>query len=486
MAVAGVYLCHLCRDLNSDHHTLSTFLMDLLRDPSFARGYVFQAAHYFLPEVPVVLPLQALGVSFATCALVFNYLIWLIYGLTFMALQRSLGPQKNGSFIFGLAWFSALGVLIYGIEGWKTSVPIFDLYFHCGQESLGLLLAVIILFPLRPWARRTWVLVIGNFLLACLVLSDPLILVQFFAPLGLALSYQWLAQRKTREVLLKIGFLLLAFIGANLMSWCLNYFELLVLLKIPLLSMAPAPRVLQILGEILHTLIDPREILILMICGFTLALRLPHVQSMDEPRRWHSLLVMMLTSIFLTGAAVAVKGLWFSFVEMRYLTNWLIFPWLLVGTFLWQRFSDKQVLRVSALVFVPLLTVGWIKGPRADLAPPPEIGCLLRTIDHLHLDTGFCSYWEAKKLRYFSGGQLNLIQVINDFQILDVAANRFWLNPPEAHRRNVNYVLINEAHPTYLKTEEVLQKFGQAQEIQVCGKYKILYYPHGNLRAANE
>ncbi len=475
IAGIGLWVAHLSQEINSDHHSLSTFIMDFLRDPSLVRGWVFQAAHFYFPEIPFVLPFQALGISFATCIFLFMVMIAGVHAWSFYRLQQALGPDQKNLAAFAGLWFSWLGLLVYSIQQWKTSVPIYDLYFHSGQSAGGFLVLILFLFGDPRQVGRTWK-VLGFFLLSLLLLSDQLFIVQFELPLLTVLVIRAWRTKDWKFNLKLCGFLISANVLSALLSWAITRWNLFGTLYIPILKVATPAAAWNMLKNIVQVLAGSHEIVLILIIACWGLFQIFRRSSSVEKLRWTYFIVCGLLSLGGTVLAVALKGLWYDFSEMRYMTNWIIYPWFIIGTFIWQFSPAKRA--IVGIILAVCLTAGYGFFNRlpADQGPPPGLQCLLKAQTDFALHAGLTSYWDAKKLRYFSGGRLNTIQVENDFKIFDLGSNRYWLRPAEAGNTTVNYVIVNRAHPTYINYEDSLKKFGAPEKIIECGDFQLLIY----------
>ena len=105
---------------------------------------------------------------------------------------------------------------------------------------------------------------------------------------------------------------------------------------------------------------------------------------------------------------------------------------------------------------------------------PQSLECLSRHIAQNNLKNGIASYWEAKKIRSLTAGQIQLTQVAENFEFFDHIHNRSW-QKKDAQGQNLkpDFVVLNLAQPTYFDEKELVVKFGSFKNAFVCEDYKL-------------
>ncbi|MFN7905832.1 MAG: hypothetical protein ACK5P5_11685, partial [Pseudobdellovibrionaceae bacterium] len=183
--------------------------------------------------------------------------------------------------------------------------------------------------------------------------------------------------------------------------------------------------------------------------------------------------IFQVLSIALSIFFLVVSGYWFVFSEMRYLMNILVFPFLvfLIAIFAHNyRYTHYIVPFAWFAFFVHSL---FLYKP-AVATTPQSLECLKRHIVQNNLENGIASYWEAKKIRSLTVGQIQLTLVAVYFEFFNHIHNRDWQKKDaQGQTLKPDFVVLNLAQPTYFDEEELVAKFGSFKNLFVCENFKL-------------
>lgn len=476
---------------NSDNLLCTDFCDDVLCGRSLS-GWHLPGAPYLFPDMLLLLPIHALApdlfVEFAAYAIVFHLL--LAATVAFVAIGLGLGRWEAILSGVGGVLFMATAHLgpAYAYRGLLLVYP----GSHCSAVLVGLFLLGLTLASLRRG------LGLGTGALFVLVgslgtLSDRLLIVQFLAPLGLALFLLAIGRRlAVRQFLLHVSVLALVVLLAEAYRAALARAGLALL---PLEGNLALPRRVDWLAfaSQLHECVAGQSLLLLLlpvhvlIGGVVLVMRSrPAAPSGEVGTAALALFALLVPACNLL--AVLLNRQAHGPALARYtLACWLA-PFLL-GTLLLHQLPGRVarsgfVLAIAGAALFALVRIVNLlpQVDGSDLRPPypaaaQELDRLVRTRGPMR---GLAGFWSARRLRYLTHEHVTLLPVHIDVSPFLHACNasRFFESEPSGALPRFDFVVVSRGGDQPTPEPAIFEAcFGSPAKKVHAGDDEIWLYP---------
>ncbi|MFT4028599.1 MAG: hypothetical protein QM675_01885 [Protaetiibacter sp.] len=379
-----------------------------------------------------------------------------------------------------------------------ASLYLLSTYYY-GVIMVGLAVVALVLWAtstfggVRPTRPRAIGYAVAAFLIVGVAtMSDPLVLMQVIAPVGLALLVLWFAARiDGRTLLLLGGVLAAAGVVGFLARRLLRAYVQAEVGSYLALSQIPDSAKLH-LDALLETLETPQGTLKLLLAGgvilVSLALFATALFVQARPR----LAGRITTAEFFLSAFVSISTLSLPIGEVlsgslttRYLEPLFVFPLLVmiaigVKAMRWMLLSvDRADLRRSLAVYSSgVMVAGSAVVIVCGVLAIPPTGEMLRGDTYTLSDcldeeldgtdaNAVATFWLARPLELYGSQDGIVAQVSNDLEPFP------WMNNLDDYDREFSYVLIDRIG---FVTEDSVAGLGEPVSVTSCGAYDVLDY----------
>lgn len=491
----------------------------LANGPDLA-GWHMPLAPYLFPDIAAVLAIRPFVSDLAVLFFLYCLLFCSALAAVTAWLARECGLSRVRAAAVGLAAVASLLALFSGGAYLGGGVLLYRACSHAGAVLVGLLALAFVLRGLR----RGFGWVSGPLFVTATalgVLSDQLLVVQFLAPICLALFYLVVLRAvPLRRAATPVLLLAAAGLLAQVLKWQLPKLGIVLLGFSRPARLANLPGSLPAAWEfattILPACVEGRPVLkwvLVLHAGVALflTLRLPALLTRRGTGRSEEAIpeagvdaararlafaaaTLLIPACNLGAVALAAaNGLVTN--EIRYILALSFVPFVSLGVLLSSFPRDRrQVLGTAYLVVAFLFTVGTVvaRGPslgsRPLRQPYPELARaideLVREGGHTH---GLAEFWSARHLRYLCKSGVCINTALPD--------GRPWLHStgpdtylfPDRHALPTpTYTFVVFRHPPHedmgLDRKLLAVQFGPPSEKRVVGKHEIWLYRRLNNR----
>ncbi|MGH7223448.1 MAG: hypothetical protein ACRELF_09485, partial [Gemmataceae bacterium] len=490
---------------NSDHLYCLHFCDDLLHGRDL-RGWHLPAAPYLFPDMLLLCAVRLLTSHVASVFLLYSAASYLLLLLALWTLFRQIGLSRGEAFTTAALGLTLLLAACFHPDYSVRCLLLLHPGNHLGCQLVGLGVAALVLRILQRgchWLSAALVVLAGGLG----ALSDHLLIVQFFVPIGsavllLALCRLVAIRRALGTMLLLAAATALAMSKHTVLTW-------LGLVPIQLQPTFRKPGI-DALKEFAATFWAAFHNQPLMLTVFALHMlaaltaslfwmrRCRRVKSVavdaevpepDARRNGPAIVfvafVLLLAPLSNAGALMTANMVNYSTLD-RYLYTWLLLPFLCIA--LWPRLLPwRPAARLVPAVVIGVVLLRLFTFPdalaldRFGSRYPP----LARALDdmvrkHGRL-RGFSDYWRAREMHYLTREHVEILPTLPWGQpwFHGYNPNAFLLDDrrdptvPDYH-----FVIEPNSGSNSTDAEHLLARYGKPAEIIAAGGFKIWRYDH--------
>jgi hypothetical protein len=500
---AGYGACASC--FNSDDLYLVELCDYILNHGPNLVGWHLPPAPYLFPDLPLLLGCRLFVSNLAVLFLAYAVLFYSLLAVVLAWMGRECGLPWSRSFVVSLLGLALLFASHLDGTYPLQSVLLYKAGSHMGALLIGLFTVAQIARALRRgWSRLAVALTIAVVSLG--VLSDRLLIVQFLAPLSVALGgaalrrlVGWKMAAGT-VLLLAVSVVLSVLFRAGLTQGGVETVD--ISRRMPAASaLWPLARDL-CLAVVRLFQANPFHLYLLglhstatLVVGLLLARRGRRGQEGGPGRQGSNLVVALSLLLCLpcNVAGVLLTALTNPCVLIldRYFLAGLVLPFVTLGllSFALGPRAQRAVVGLLGLVVGVLVVNGVRKAPPvAERLLQPPYPALARAVDQLVLEQGhkqgLAGYWTARRIHYLSRTRPPLGAILPNGGPMLHSGHPSQYLPPEADsvtRIAPSYIVLTPGAPLDPDPAQIVAEFGEPVEKRVVGSTQIWLYPavHG-------
>lgn len=497
---------------NSDDLYPAAFCRGALGHTVSMVGFHLPGAPYLFPDLAVLIPLAWVISNVALLHLAYSLLYFAALVAIMTWIARSVGFQGREAFLLAASGTLVLVALHacppYMGRGHGFIIP----GSHMGAVLVGLYSTAMVFSRLESslrWYQAPVFVLVG----AVAAFSDKLLLVQFLAPLSLALMVGWLFRFvRLKMVLMNAVCTFLVYWGSLLVKNIALRLGFVLLVAEDHLSfdrcqeslerfLSDLPVLLQgqwlFLGFVFLYAIVASLIILAECASFAKTLRGKSPCSTGTARNHVFFLAVFTVAAWVSNlSAVIILGIWECSGHERYLLFLCCVPFLFTGIFLcslrWRPVRTIQRVWVGGVTALALyLLAGQLPALHLENFQPayPE---LAQALDRLAAERGirfgFAPFWTARKISFLTRADVHILPLVADgcpFLHAD-NPNAFLDSDPAALSIPQYQFLImplvrdgrDNGHDDteFFDPKRILSEYGEPAEIQIVGQDEIWLY----------
>lgn len=455
---------------------------DLLRTPSLIESWQFSPAIYLFPDLLLAVLFAALPVSAVFLPVFYGALLLTAYTCAIAyCFNGCLKIQHRhvGWLVAALLGLCSVGVVFWGgdlsksVYFWLTSS-----FIHTGALLLTLFSVGLYIRMLEISSRAMF---LSFVVLVFLISFSDLIYIEWFViPSFVVAMIIYLAQKQLDAIRLSERLMVVALCGVIL--------EMLLRrgthLKSYLLSCnTNIGMFLDLYTRIVSGDLGLALIFMLnfglLLHGAAIVLKAIDQRNLEKVDTLVLFLAASSISAFSFMALLGIYGCYIDAVMFRYMLPVFVSPlvWVMLGIAYMTHNRSAQWAVLLTIVLVYLVTT--LSKPLSDLRDRFVLNnqaSLLQCLSANNLTQGYAGYLDAKRLMFLSEGQVHLMQLDNEMNLMRPNYNGIWFSIDRMSLAPLqpNFVLID-----HLDSDSVLRKFGSPSTTVRCSGHVIYVYQHG-------
>ena len=465
---------------NGDNITLAMVVKSIIEGQPFR--WVFSSQTFLFPEGPLFFASYILSGNLQASLITNAYLNLFLLGISVFLLGRKLLRNTQNSFLALATFFALLSLMLVleskpDINGSTILTPVLYATYYSGVVIVALF-SLLLLGAINS-AQNNRILFLSFFYIffgGLAYSSDPLYLLQAFAPLTAASLTLFIVDKKNR----KFSVMLFALTIAS--------FAIGLVIRYVTSSYAVAS---------VGNYIDLAKIG-LAFTGILSIIR----NSIDEP--FHAFLWLFLTLLFVVHAVFSLKLLrkddygfgysarlvhFFFFVSplitiagvlltgnfyTRYLLPLPIFTLIGFSLMLPRVIPNRSTATIvfGTLVFtVCYFCIGYMSTPREPTRNELDVSCYRNFAIRYNLHP-VGGYWTSRYLTLYSPSEHQVFQVLDDFKSFNWLSNKI-----DHSNTSINAVIVDHERKPFLIDHADTEILGSPSIIYTCGQFDIYVYP---------
>ena len=463
---------------NSDSLYLPVLFKNLLQYGGHIQDWYLTPAPYFFPDYFLFL-VAYLSTSTAFAQLVIYALLQILLTAIFLYFLFKTTDKHNAFFA---SCFTSTLFIFFALESGKPALLLFASAFHYGEFLSGIALIALLINYNHCITHQKRA---GAFLFLCVLsflttLSDTLFLIQFLAPLPIALGLNnlLLHEKITKNMFAPLFLLFVGITGS--LSYTL--FITHPTRYSTLLGIAKLKDNCSTIISIFHDFFTQSPTLTIYVLVFYILSIFILAILFFKKRisyRYHTLVFLTLFSLASTGCTLCSTLFSTTFNPVyRYFIPTMFWP-LILGVMMLvyilksKFFCAANILAILCLIYLSSQTIELIK--KNGLAfnyYPKEIACLDKALTKYPFKHGIAQYWDAKKIQSFSKKNLTLAQHMDNLD------EHPWITSELFFRPTYDFAIISSrASLSYQLSQKKLEELnGPPQATIQCGMRSILIY----------
>lgn len=467
---------------NSDAMYLPTLYDDLFRQGGSYKNWYLTPAPYFFPDMPLYFVASFVGGQFYYANFIFFNLQLIILFVTCLKINRLFNQNQQLALLNSCSFLGILYLLPVGL----VTILLMLSGHHFGVMLSGVIFLYLVMKILQNDKNTVTDKVLLGLLIALIVASDKLFVVQFLLPAVLSLCVLWLINNLSLKKLL---WLFLLIIGSTILGLLL--YQLVVINPTAYEVHYNVANISANLQKLTHRIISnfsSNYLFFAMNIVFHLAALFFFCWQLKLRNLKYSTAYQFFIVFVIICSAVLFSVLSLSTLAManRYLIPFYFLPIIffpLVFYPLLEKYQKAaQVMSQAILLGVLLLATTKITNQLRNFNfhteyYPKHMQCFDDFIERTGAKHGIAYYWLSKSTTMMSKNQVSVAAVTPD--LYDYP----WITTAKWFKDKYDFVLVSH-NPNDKQDQpkiELVDQFSHrhADKIINCQKFDIYYYPHG-------